>query len=93
MKMVNTMSKTLKQRFCLILALLLIVFTVSAAAEEKNDVETWLALAQEAHDQKDNETSFRYYEQAAKIYSRMRLLYPEKSAYFASLIGKLKSDN
>ncbi|MBQ4288223.1 MAG: hypothetical protein II770_09360, partial [Bacteroidales bacterium] len=34
-----------------------------------------------------------YYEQAAKIYSRMRLLYPEKSAYFASLIGKLKSDN
>ena len=46
--MINTMSKTLKQRFCLILALLLIVFTVSAAAEEKNDVETWLALAQEA---------------------------------------------
>ena len=34
-----------------------------------------------------------YYEQAAKIYSRMRLLYPEKSAYFASLIEKLKSDN
>ena len=66
MKMVNTMSKNLKQRFSLILVLLLIVLTVSVAAEEKNEVETWLALAREAHEQEDDETSFRYGEQAAK---------------------------
>ena len=66
MKTTNTMRELLKQRFCLILALLLIVFTVSVAAEEKNEAETWLALARDAHEQEDYETSFRYYEQAAK---------------------------
>ena len=30
-----------------------------------------------------------YYEQSRKIYSRLSLRYPEKSAYFASLIEKL----
>jgi hypothetical protein len=30
-----------------------------------------------------------YYEQAKKIYSRLLLRYPEKSAYFAALIAKL----
>ena len=29
-------------------------------------METWLALAREAHEQEDYETSFRYSEQAAK---------------------------
>ena len=33
-----------------------------------------------------------YYEQAAKIYSQLILAYPEKSAYFASLIEKLKNN-
>ena len=33
-----------------------------------------------------------YYEQAAKIYSQRILSYPEKSAYFASLIEKLKNN-
>ena len=55
MKMANTMRKLLKQRFCWILALLLIVFTVSAAAEEKNEAETWLALARDAHEQEEYE--------------------------------------
>ncbi len=32
-----------------------------------------------------------YYEQAAKIYSKLILLYPEKSAYFASLLEITKS--
>ena len=32
-----------------------------------------------------------YYEQAIKIYSRLILRYPEKNAYFASLIEKLKN--
>lgn len=32
-----------------------------------------------------------YYEQAIKIYSQLILAYPEKSAYFASLIEKLKN--
>lgn len=32
-----------------------------------------------------------YYERAEKIYSRLSLLYPEKSAYFASLIEKIKN--
>ena len=30
-----------------------------------------------------------YYEQAKYIYSKLILLYPEKNAYFATLIGKL----
>ena len=33
-----------------------------------------------------------YYEQAAKIYSQLILAYPEKSAYFASLIENLKNN-
>ena len=33
---------------------------------EKSEVEAWLVLAREAHEQEDYETSFRYYEQAAK---------------------------
>ena len=32
-----------------------------------------------------------YYEQAARIYSKLILLYPEKSAYFASLLEKTKT--
>ena len=34
-----------------------------------------------------------YFAQAKKIYSRLMLRYPEKSAYFASLIQKLKEEN
>ena len=34
-----------------------------------------------------------YFAQAKKIYSRLMLRYPEKSAYFASLIQKMKEDN
>ena len=33
-----------------------------------------------------------YFAQAKKIYSRLMLRYPEKSAYFASLIQKLKEE-
>ncbi|MBQ6087396.1 MAG: hypothetical protein IJK96_04990 [Bacteroidales bacterium] len=32
-----------------------------------------------------------YFEQAARIYSKLILLYPEKSAYFASLLEKTKT--
>ena len=65
MKMVNTISKTLKQRFCLILSLLLIILTVSAAAEEKNEVETWLVLAREAYEQEDYKKAAEYYQLSA----------------------------
>ncbi len=34
-----------------------------------------------------------YFDEAKKIYSRLMLRYPEKSAYFASLIRKLDSEN
>ena len=34
-----------------------------------------------------------YFAQAKKIYSRLMLRYPEKSAYFASLIQKMKEEN
>lgn len=34
-----------------------------------------------------------YFAEAKKIYSRLSLRYPEKSAYFASLIGKLQPEN
>ncbi len=34
-----------------------------------------------------------YFAEAKKIYSRLILRYPEKSAYFASLIEKLEKDN
>ncbi len=34
-----------------------------------------------------------YYAEAKKIYSRLMLRYPEKSAYFASLIGKIRQEN
>ena len=34
-----------------------------------------------------------YYTEAKKIYSRLILRYPEKSAYFASLIEKLDKEN
>ena len=31
-----------------------------------------------------------YYQQAIEVYSKLSLLYPEKSAYFASRIEKIK---
>lgn len=34
-----------------------------------------------------------YYEQAAQMYSKLILAYPEKSAYFATLIEKLQPEN
>ena len=34
-----------------------------------------------------------YYEEAMKVYSKLILLYPEKSAYFATLVNKVKSKN
>ncbi len=34
-----------------------------------------------------------YYEQAIKVYSKLILLYPEKSAYFAALVNEVKSKN
>lgn len=34
-----------------------------------------------------------YFAEAKKIYSRLMLRYPEKSAYFASLIEKLGQEN
>ncbi len=34
-----------------------------------------------------------YYQQAEHIYSKLRLAYPEKNAYFAALIEKLKESN
>ena len=34
-----------------------------------------------------------YFDEAKKIYSRLMLRYPEKSAYFASLIRKLDTEN
>ena len=34
-----------------------------------------------------------YYEEAMKVYSKLILLYPEKSAYFATLVSKVKSKN
>ena len=34
-----------------------------------------------------------YFAEAKKIYSRLVLRYPEKSAYFASLIEKLQQEN
>ena len=58
------MNKALKQWICLILSVLA-VLTLSAAAEEKDEVQTWLELARETHEKEDYETSFRYYEQAA----------------------------
>jgi tetratricopeptide (TPR) repeat protein len=33
-----------------------------------------------------------YYEMAIRIYSKLILAYPEKSAYFATLIEKLKQE-
>ncbi len=34
-----------------------------------------------------------YYEEAIKVYSKLILLYPEKSAYFATLVNEVKSKN
>ena len=34
-----------------------------------------------------------YYEEAIKVYAKLILLYPEKSAYFASLVNEVKSKN
>lgn len=34
-----------------------------------------------------------YYEEAMKVYSKLILLYPEKSAYFATLVNNVKSKN
>ena len=34
-----------------------------------------------------------YYEEAMKVYSKLILLYPEKSAYFATLVSEVKSKN
>ena len=34
-----------------------------------------------------------YYEEAMKVYSKLILLYPEKSAYFATLVSNVKSKN
>lgn len=34
-----------------------------------------------------------YYEEAMKVYAKLILLYPEKSAYFATLVNKIKSKN
>ena len=34
-----------------------------------------------------------YYEEAMKVYAKLILLYPEKSAYFATLVNKVKSKN
>lgn len=34
-----------------------------------------------------------YYDQAKLIYSKLSLAYPEKNAYFATLIGKLSQEN
>ncbi|MBQ5784778.1 MAG: tetratricopeptide repeat protein [Bacteroidales bacterium] len=34
-----------------------------------------------------------YYEEAIKIYAKLILLYPEKSAYFATLVNEVKSKN
>ncbi len=34
-----------------------------------------------------------YYEEAMKVYAKLILLYPEKSAYFATLVKKVKSKN
>jgi len=34
-----------------------------------------------------------YYEEAIKVYAKLILLYPEKSAYFATLVNEVKSKN
>ena len=34
-----------------------------------------------------------YYEEAIKVYAKLILLYPEKSAYFATLVNDVKSKN
>ncbi len=34
-----------------------------------------------------------YYEEAMEVYAKLILLYPEKSAYFAALVDKVKSKN
>ena len=34
-----------------------------------------------------------YYEEAIKVYAKLILLYPEKSAYFATLVSEVKSKN
>ena len=41
------MRKTLKRSVCLILSLLLVALAAIAAAEEKDEVQTWLELARE----------------------------------------------
>ena len=34
-----------------------------------------------------------YYDKAIEVYAKLILLYPEKSAYFASLVNEIKSKN
>ena len=34
-----------------------------------------------------------YYDKAIEVYAKLILLYPEKSAYFATLVNEIKSKN
>lgn len=75
------MSKNLKQWISLFFSALLIMLIVSALSEDKDNVENWKELVEEAQQKQDYETAFQYAEIGAKS-EDVEALYLTGSYYY-----------